>query len=115
MTTIFQAIDYANTCFEFPQLDKIHGAPTFESLSRLKRQLKANAQSVASDLGGGAHGHLGLVLSPAEYRSVSATPYQMPPLPGPLTIPRGSDSAEAVRRREAHHEKLRKFREAQDI
>ena len=108
-------IDYINTSFENPILDKIHGKPTFSSLNRLKKQLKANAQSVVSDLGGGAHGHLGLVLSPAEYQLVSNTPYDMPNHPGPFSLPRNTDAAEAIRRREAHQERVRKFRESLDI
>ena len=109
MSAPFPHIDYINTAFEYPILDKIHGTPTFSTLNRLKKQLQANAQSVSSDLGGGAHGHLGLVLSPTEYATVSNDAYNMPPHPGPLTIPRNTDAVEAVRRREAHHEKIRTF------
>ena len=58
MTTV---VDYATTYFEFPTLDKIHGTPTFRSLQTLKRQLKANCQTVISDLGGGHLGLLGLL------------------------------------------------------
>ena len=110
-----QHIDYINTSFEYPLLDKIHGQPTFTTLTRLKQQIKANAQSVSSDLGGGGHGHLGLVLSPTEYALVSNTPYAIPAHPGAFLLPRNTDPAEAVRRREAHHERIRKFRESLDI
>ena len=108
-------VDYINTAFEYPILDKIHGAPTFSTLNRLKKQLQANAQSVSSDLGGGAHGHLGLVLTPTEYATVSDIAYTMPAHPGSLTIPRNTDAVEAVRRRDAHQERIRKFREATDV
>ena len=115
MHSPFHTIDYANTIFEHPTLPKIHGIPTFTNLSALKKQLKANAQSVSSRLGGGALGHLGLVLSPAEYRLVSDVPYTVPPFPGELTLPRGVDPAEAVRRRDAHSERLRQFQQVHDI
>ena len=115
MTSPFNNVDYANTCFEYPTLIKIHGAPTFQTLSTLKNQLKANAQSVVScNLGGGAHGHLGLVLTPTEYLTVSNTAYETPILPV-LTIPRNTDAADAVRRRDAHLEKVRLFREVNDV
>jgi len=55
-------IDYRTTFFEFPQLTKIHGEPDYDTLHRLHNELKSNAGSVPSTLGGGAHGHLGLIL-----------------------------------------------------
>ena len=79
-------INYINTSFKKHILDKIHGQPTFLTLNRLKKQLKANAQSITSDLGGGADGHLGLVLFPAEYTMVSDTPYEMHTHPGPFAL-----------------------------
>ena len=40
----------------------------------------------------------------------------MPIHPGVLSIPRHADAADApVRRREAHHERIRKYREALDV
>ena len=56
-------IDYVDTYFEFPTLTNIHGEPTYFQLKELKNELKSNATSVTSDLGGGGNGHLGLVLS----------------------------------------------------
>ena len=44
---------------------------------------------MTSDLGGGAHGHLGLVLTPAEYALVSAILYVRPGHSGTLTLPAG--------------------------
>jgi hypothetical protein len=58
-------INYRETYFEFPELTKLHGKPTCESLFRLRNELKANAQLVYSNLSDGAHGHLALVLSEA--------------------------------------------------
>lgn len=62
-TTIFR-----DTYFEHPELTKIHGEPTFEILQTVENELKANDQSVYSSLGGGQHGHLGLVVSPLNIR-----------------------------------------------
>ena len=66
-------IDYINTCFAHPVLTKITSKPTYSSLKILKDELKANAASVPSDLGGGKHGHLGLVLKDDEYKLVSVS------------------------------------------
>jgi hypothetical protein len=47
---------------------KIHGEPTYQSLQKLyKKEIKVNATSVTSVLGGGLHGYLGLVASPVNY------------------------------------------------
>ena len=51
-------IDYT-TFFAVKVLPKIHGEPDYVQLKKLKDLLKANATKVTSDLGGGAHGHLG--------------------------------------------------------
>ena len=68
-------IDYAKTNFDYQVLTKIVGTPTYEDIKKIKDELKANAASVPSDLGGGAHGHLGLVLDATEYVAVTTTPY----------------------------------------
>jgi hypothetical protein len=68
-------VDYANAYFEYATLTPIRGEPDFEALLRMKKQLKANAQSVSSDLGNGTTGHLGQVLTAAEYALVSNVPY----------------------------------------
>ena len=95
-------IDYVDTYFEFPTLTKIHGEPTYFQLKELKNELKSNATSVTSDLGGGGHGHLGLVLSPADYTNVSANAYNRPAHPGTLVITPGTAQHEATRLRTDH-------------
>ena len=50
--TVNTIIDYAGTCFEFPTLSKVQGNPNYESLQKIKNELKANASTVPCDLGG---------------------------------------------------------------
>ena len=64
--------------FPNKELPKIHGTPTFSSLQELFNQAKSNASSVPSTLGGGIHGHLGLLLSPIKYESISLVPFSRP-------------------------------------
>ena len=90
-------IDYINTTFEYPVLTKIQGQPDFQSLKTIKDELKANATTVPTDLGGGANGHLGLVLTPAEYANVNPINYVRPAHPGQLVIPPGIPQHEANR------------------
>jgi hypothetical protein len=59
----------------------IQGQPTYADLNLLRTHLYKEAARVPSTLGGGACGHLGLIMDPALYTSVSATPWVTPVLP----------------------------------
>ena len=113
--SIYNTIDYINNSFRYPILNKIHGYPTFVTLTKLKKQLNTNAMGVSCDLGGGRHGHLGLVLSPEEYALVSDTPYEFPEHPGTFNLARNTAHEVAITQREAHYERLRVFREAVEV
>ena len=102
-------IDYVDTYFEYPSLTRIHGEPTYEALKLIKNELKSNAAAVTSDLGGGRHGHLGLVLTPAEYAIVTHVPYVRPVHPGVLVIPPGTTQHETTRLRNEHKSLLSSF------
>ena len=67
--------NYRSDFFEFETLTPIIGKPDYQSLKRLKDQIKANAQAVPSTLGGGQHGLLGLVLSDVEYALATSENY----------------------------------------
>ena len=107
--------DYANAYFPTPVLPKIVGTPTYERLRNMKKLLKANAASVQSDLGGGAYGHLGLVLDDATYNALTGENYDRPAHPGALAIAAGTALHESVRLREEHIENVRLFRETVDV
>ena len=83
----FSVKDYKTTHFEYKSLDKVHGAPTIESLLRIFWQLKRNAQCVSTTLGGGQLGYLALVLSDAAYDAIpNSAPFVRPSDPGLLVI-----------------------------
>ena len=82
-----KAIDYIQTYFQHPTVTSIVGEPAYDSILRLKKEIQANAASVPCEAGGGANGYLGLVLRPAEYMTVSVTPFVRPAHPGPLVVP----------------------------
>ena len=94
-------IDFT-TLFEYATLSKINGEPDYDQFKILKDKLKANATKIPSDLGGGNFGHLGLVLSPAEYANVSAVPYVRPLHPGVLVIPNALSDRTETRLRNEH-------------
>ena len=104
-------VDYRTTVFEHPTLTRIHGKPTFEGIRLLHKEVMVNAQTVHSDLGGGAHGHLGLTLSPRHYVVISNAQYNRLTHPGQLIIPAGTTQYMARTLRDQHTERLRIFRE----
>jgi hypothetical protein len=85
-----RTVNYREVFFEDPDLSRIIGIPTYETMHTLNQELKSNAISVHSNLGGGQHGHLGLVVSPNAYALLSNMPYARPGHPAPLAIPQNA-------------------------
>ena len=83
-------INYKDTLFERSELTPIHGEPTFETLHNLWFEIIAKSKSVYSNIGGGAHVHLGLVLIYAQYALISPTPFVYSTHPGLIIIPDGT-------------------------
>ena len=113
MTTI--NIDYINASFEYPVLTKIQGLPTYTTLKIIKDEMKANATSVSTDLGGGTNGHLGIMLRPIEYSNASLIPYNRQVHPGTLIIAPGTSLHESTRLRDDFKEELRQYRECTQV
>ena len=107
--------NYWETHFEFPTLTPIRGEPTADTLITLRKQLKANAKAVPSNLGGGNLGHLGLVIPPNRYNLLSNVPFVRPNHPGPLAIPPGTAQHAAATMRDLHQEQLRVFTEVNAV
>jgi hypothetical protein len=86
--TIIESIPSVNdTYFQHKVLTKIHGPPSYESLQNVSTELKANARSVPSTLGG-QNGHLGILLSDVRHITVPlAIPWVTPGNPGPFVPP----------------------------
>lgn len=109
-------VDYASSYFKYKTPTPIQGAPTNKTLKRLKQELRANASSVESDLGGGDHGFLGLVLTDAEYALVAPThPFVAPVFPAALTIPAGTTSLQAMNLREQWKEDKRIYYQCRNV
>jgi hypothetical protein len=98
--------------FRHQDLTRIPGEPSFSSIKILAQELKANARSVYSNIGGANHGHLGLLLTAPEYHALlSPVPFVRPVYPDPLEIPNGTVRLLADEMERNHKEKLRVFRE----
>ena len=102
--------DFTNT---FPtQVTPIVGEPTYAALKTLKDQLKANAASVPTTLGGGNHGYLGLILSPATYATISVTAFIDGQHPA---IPAGTSAANTSGIIRRHTEDTRQWHEFKNV
>jgi hypothetical protein len=68
--------------FPHSSLPKVTGEPTFEDLKVIRRLLNTNTMSVSSYVGGGRHGHLGIIMTNEEYFSIPADVFPLPDNPG---------------------------------
>jgi hypothetical protein len=67
--------------FPHPTITPVIGIPTYESIAEINLKLNANAASVHSNLGDGAHGLLALTIDPAIYNTISPDPFVPPANP----------------------------------
>ena len=107
--TLTSSVNYKDSYFEQPVLTAIRGEPTYETLHHLKNELKANASSFPTTLGGGNHGYLGIILTPAEYRRITPTDtFTRTPNPGVL-VPNPVGTAAQISSAENNHRLTKKI------
>ncbi len=81
---------------------KIHGQPMNQDIGYLDDEFTSVASSFPSELGGGLHGHTGLVKNIADYDAFApGTPFVPPPNPG--YYPQGNIPAAQCGQWEAEH------------
>eukprot|EP00957_Ditylum_brightwellii_P078280 5951935-Ditylum_brightwellii.AAC.1 len=68
--------------FPHPTVPRITGEPTYDTIHTVHKILQENAASTHSNKGGGAHGHLALVLTPGHYQQVTGHAFAAPAHPG---------------------------------
>jgi hypothetical protein len=91
--------------FTNPFLPKIDNEPTFEEIQITTRLLNANAISIPSMAGGGAHGHLGIIMTQVEYTAISASPWVEPFNTNSIpSIPPGTNTMDAAQLARIHAE-----------
>ena len=115
MSTSVPSVEDITNAFPTP-ITTITGEPNYESLKTLKDQLKANAASIPTTLGGGNHGYLGLILSPAAYATIAATQFVEPIYPGQHpNVPADTSAANTSTIVRRHTEDLRQWREFKNV
>jgi hypothetical protein len=75
----------------------VTGEPDYQTLHAIHKMLRANARSIDTHLGGGAFGHIGVVISDAAYEMISPlNAWGNPEFPGraPTTIEGGGTAAQ---------------------
>jgi hypothetical protein len=83
--------------FTNPVLPKIDNEPTFEDIEVTTCLLNANAISIPSMAGGGAHSHLGIIMTQVEYAAISAPPWVDTFNPNAIPIiPPGTNAMDAA-------------------
>ena len=91
---IISTVNYRETFFPKPDLTRILGIPTYDALHQLKLELKSNILSVHSNLGGGTHGHLCLLITNKKYATLAPVAYVRPVHPGIVLIPNNATCVE---------------------
>ena len=97
----------------FPIIPLEPGLPTFQIVNNVHNKSKANAASISSPLGGGAHELLGLGLSPAMYYQITGSHFIRPNNPGALPQNVTGTAVEMSKQICQHKEELRIFRRPQ--
>ena len=87
---------------------KIHGQPTSHDLTQLVKEIIAILANIPTSLGGGNHGHVGVIMDPVDYNTMTAgidfvNPVNPGIYPSDLTL---NAAAGARARAEAEHKEL---------
>jgi hypothetical protein len=85
-----------------PILTTVQWEPDYHTIDSIRKLLRANSRPIESHLGGGALGHLGIIVSIATYAHIStAHPWENPESPG--GAPKESDRDNAAQLLAEHH------------
>jgi hypothetical protein len=106
MPTMAPTVESLIEGFLNPTIQPIVGEPTYETITAVARQLKANAASVQTELGGGALGHLAIMMLPAVYATLSVVPFVDPGNPGTAPVILLGATAAQIQTVIRHHETM---------
>ena len=79
-------VDDVKALFKVQSLPKIDGRPSYIPLDEAREAMSRNATAIETSLGGGNHGHLGLVLKPAVYLVEAGVAFNVPASAGILPV-----------------------------
>jgi hypothetical protein len=93
----YATVEDVISSFLHPVLPSVTGEPDYHTLHAICKMLRANARSIDTHLGGGAFGHLCVIISDAAYEMISPlTAWENPEFPGqaPAAIEGGGTAAQ---------------------
>jgi hypothetical protein len=93
----YATVEDVISSFPHPILPSVTGEPDYHTLHSIRKMLRANARSIDTHLGGGAFGHLGVIISDTAYEIISPlTAWENPEFPGraPAAIEGGGTAAQ---------------------
>ena len=101
---------YRDFYFEHKNLTRISGEPTFASLHKVLLEFKADVVSVPSQLGGGDHGFIVIILSNTTYTTLATiSPFITPVQPGHLRVAKGATQYQIALAKTIHEEATQTF------
>ena len=109
------SINYNEPLFDRAKITPIHSKPALKTLHKLRNEIKANAESVYSNIRGGSHGHIGLVLTNAKYALTLNTPFFYLTHLGLIIIPDVTTDHMNYKIRITHTEEVRLFHEVTGV
>jgi hypothetical protein len=79
----YATVEEVISSFPHPVLPSVTGEPDYHTLHAIRKILRAYTRSIDTHIGGGAFGHLGIIISDAAYEMISPlTAWENPELPG---------------------------------
>ena len=84
---IISMVKYCETFFLKPDITRIFGIPTYDAFHQIQLELKTNALSAHSNLGGATNRHLVLLITNTKYYTLSNVPHVRTVHPSILIIP----------------------------
>jgi hypothetical protein len=84
----YKTVEDVIASFPHPILPTVQGEPYYQTIHAIPKLLQANAREIDTHLGGGALGHLGLIVSDASYAMIAPeteagpTLWESPTAPG---------------------------------
>jgi hypothetical protein len=96
---------------------KIHGQLTNQDLTTLEKELIAILANIPTTLGGGNHGHAGILMEPTRYLLTAGVPFNNPANPGnyPLNIAGNAAAGVRARAEAEHKEEVREYETYQGV
>ena len=90
------SVDDVVAKFPMKTMPKIDRELDYENINKMMQLLYGKSASLPTTLGGGQHGHIGIIMTPQLYTTLAITPYKSPTDPG-ITPTHATGASAAIR------------------